>query len=190
MYFASEYVLTEDSKSRRAPQIEACTAGLPVQELEPDTNVVSMKFNSLVETHSTHAGDPIKCNHCEAILSKISTVSDESHLDGKRVWKCEFCNFENRIFVDNNEIPSNEEVTYILEPAPTRDNELSSLNTDSKYLIYCIDISGSMSITTQLNRNFELPTDKIRRENLLSATGERSIAPSYSRVKHISRLEV
>ena len=75
---------------------------------EPDTNVVSMKFDQLVETCATHAGDPIKCGNCEAILSKISHINQEKETgsvnDGKKLWKCEFCNFENRIFLDENDI--------------------------------------------------------------------------------------
>lgn len=121
-------------------------------------------------------------------MSKISNVSKESSLDGKKTWTCEFCNFENRIFLDENEIPSSEEVTYILEPAAAREDANESSEQDSKYLIYCIDISGSMSITTEVPGNFELPTDRIRRENLYSATGERH--HHYGQVRHISRLEV
>jgi hypothetical protein len=166
MYFASEYVLTEAQSRRRTiaglqplPSIvtpisantSASAFHLDASASEPDTNVVSMKFNQLVETCATHAGDPVKCGNCEAILSKISHIDEEKQTgsmnDGKKLWKCEFCNFENRIFLDANEIPNSNEVTYILEPAPSK-NETQTELKESKYLIYCIDISGSMSVTT------------------------------------------
>lgn len=209
MNFASEYVLTETKNRRRrtadprpshpssatsAPSASA--ANLYEFTSEPDTNVVSMKFDQLVETCATHAGDPIKCGNCEAILSKISHINQEKETgsvnDGKKLWKCEFCNFENRIFLDENEIPNIEEVTYILEPAPSKNEDEANSEEElkeAKYLIYCIDISGSMSVTTPVKGNFELPTDKIRRENLQAATGETHMRFNFSGIRHISRLE-
>ena len=101
MHFASDYVLAE-----------SCTKRLPnTDDREPDTNVVSVKFTQLIEAFESHAGDPIECTNCEAILSKLSVVSETNQLDGKRVWKCDFCHFENRIFLALDEIPRSEEVT-------------------------------------------------------------------------------
>ena len=134
MYFASEYVLAS-----KAVKNTLVNNVILKEELdEPDTNIVSVKFNQLVETSLAHAGDPVKCDNCEAILSKISVVGNTLALDGKRIWICEFCNFENKIFIEDNEIPREDEVTYIIEPAVDKKEEI----TDSKYLIYCIDISG------------------------------------------------
>ena len=141
MYFASEYVLA--SKAVKNTLVNNVVKS---EVDEPDTNIVSMKFNQLVETSLAHVGDPIKCGNCEAILSKISVVGNTLAFDGKRIWICEFCNFENKIFIENNEIPKEDEVTYIIEPAAEKKEEI----TDSKYLIYCIDISGSMSVTTEV----------------------------------------
>ncbi len=142
MYFASDFVLAKH-KIRSSEQES-------IESNEPDTNIVSMKFNQLIETNYAHAGDAIKCFNCEAILSKISKISEEKLVDEKRLWTCEFCNFENRIFIDNNEIPKSHEVSYILEPAA----EKSTDSVDSSYLIYCIDISGSMSVTTEVKIEF------------------------------------
>ena len=136
MNFASEYVLAENKKKG------GDDGG------EPDTNVVSVKFNQLIETYQAHAGDPIKCGNCEAILSKISHLSDfsnELQPKNNHIWKCDFCQFENKIYIDKNEIPSQDEITYIIDPAPNKADENNNNLTselDSKYLIYCIDISG------------------------------------------------
>ena len=156
----------------------------PEDDDEPDTNVVSMTFDQLVDKSKTHVGDPIKCQNCEAHLSKLSRIETERNLQGKRKWTCDFCSFENLIFIEDDEIPKDDEVTYILEGSL----EPVEASTDDQYLIYCIDISGSMAVTTEVKGQFSLPTDEIRRAAFTNLTGER---PSHSHgVRHISRLEV
>lgn len=34
-----------------------------------------------------------------------------------KIWKCEFCNSENEIFIDDEEIPKKSEVNYLVEAA-------------------------------------------------------------------------
>jgi hypothetical protein len=34
-----------------------------------------------------------------------------------RLWKCEFCYYDNEIFIDDEEIPKNNEVNYLVEAA-------------------------------------------------------------------------
>ena len=107
---------------------------------EADTNVVSAKFDSLVEPQNAFTGDSIACQNCSSFLSKISSLGSVSQLDGKRVWICEFCNFENKIKLNDFEIPQNDDITYIIEPAPIQNDQANSNLTgsdDSSYLIYC-----------------------------------------------------
>ena len=178
MNFASDYVLTKKVSPKPGSSL--------LDEIEPDTNVISTRFDHLVNCSNAYAGDPYKCNNCEALISNISKVIDSHSIDKKKSWKCEFCNFENRIMIENDEIPKNEEVTYILETPSEKIDNMEDSSVDNKYLIYCIDISGSMSVTTEVPGNLVLPTDQARRESLMHATGERV---PYNRVKHISRLE-
>jgi len=35
--------------------------------------------------------------------------------DGNQYWDCEFCNNVNEVMIDDEEIPSSTEVTYLLE---------------------------------------------------------------------------
>jgi hypothetical protein len=104
-----------------------------------DTNIVSAKFDSLVEPSNAFTGDPLSCQNCSSILSKISSLSSASQLDGKRVWICEFCNFENKVKLNDFEIPQNDDITYIIEPSSNHNDQASvNLNDlDSSYLIYC-----------------------------------------------------
>lgn len=38
---------------------------------KPDTNVIGIHLNELVQTSSsTHAGDAVFCKHCKAVLTK------------------------------------------------------------------------------------------------------------------------
>jgi len=165
---------------------------------EPNTNVILAKFDKLVEKNKTFSGDAYKCKNCEAYLSKISQVLDSSRFDKRRTWKCEFCSFENKLKIEEEEIPKEQEITYLIEP-PVDESDIN-LNVDtnlSSNVIYCIDISGSMSITTKVPGNFHLPTDVYRRTHFQNATGETELAMPfhpmvmpYRAEKHISRLEV
>jgi hypothetical protein len=161
---------------------------------EPNTNVILAKFDKLVKKNLTFSGDAYKCNNCEAYLSNISTVSDSNLLDKRRTWKCEFCSFENKIKIEKEEIPKEQEITYLIQP-PVDENDIK-LNIDTAFgsnVVYCIDISGSMSITTKVPGNFHLPTDIYRRTHFENATGESMFQPmrmSQYNEKHISRLEV
>lgn len=184
MNFASDYVYKKKIDNKEHNQNTGlCSLSLP----EPDTNVISARFDHLVETHNTHAGEPIFCNQCQAVLSKYSKLTDSKE-NKKKIWVCEFCNFENKIFIEKEEIPINEEATYILETAA--EINLNQESKDSNYLIYCIDISGSMSVTTPVNFNFKLPMDNRREEVLRNMAGE--YYPQYQQphVRHITRLEV
>lgn len=47
-----------------------------------DTNVVSVKFNQLIEPSHMHTGDVVRCAECDAVLSHISKVEEK---DGSKV---------------------------------------------------------------------------------------------------------
>lgn len=141
MNFASDFVLAKRCMSK--PSLD------PEQEddAEPDTNIVSLKFNQLAEVCQPHTGNPIECSNCEGILSKFSAVSQVNPISGKRTWICNFCQFENSIFLALEEVPSQQEVTYMIEPAKSA---AQPQETSNEYLIFCIDISGSMAVTTKV----------------------------------------
>jgi hypothetical protein len=149
------------------------------------------KFDKLVEKNKTFSGDAYKCKNCEAYLSNISKVSDSNFFDKRSTWKCEFCSFENKLKIEKEEIPTEQEITYLIEPPVDQsDVRLCVDSAFSSNVVYCIDISGSMSITTKVPGNFHLPTDVHRRMHFENATGEPHFQSIVRPEKHISRLEV
>ena len=95
-------------------------------------------------------GDPTQCESCKAYFNKHSKLEGEE--SGKQKWVCEFCNFTNFVQIEQEEIPKQEAVNYILEAAPikekTHEEEKGEQTTKGKEdeisIVYCIDISGSM----------------------------------------------
>lgn len=109
-----------------------------------DTNVVSIKFNELLQTNEMFAGEPIKCRNCEAVMTNYER---KNYLAQTRVWKCGFCFNENDLSsVVEDQIPKQDDVTFLLEAAPkkTTNTVEASTSLDDNFLTYCIDISGSM----------------------------------------------
>ena len=109
-----------------------------------DTNIISFCFDKLAATNQMFAGEPIKCKKCESILTSRKNISSDM-----KIWNCEYCNEENEINISTlDQIPDQDEVTFLIEPAPENSSN-SSISSetlgDNKYLIYCIDISGSMN---------------------------------------------
>lgn len=195
MNFSSEYVLNTKRK-QNASNIDA-SAGtthltLPEEDHEdsPNTNVVTIKFNQLKDIIDMHVGDPIKCSYCDAYLSSISQVD----FTNEPIWECEFCQRENRPQIEHQEVPRSEDVTFMIEAAPSVSGKLASNEQDSiesSNIIYCIDISGSMSVTTSVPGNIHLPTDDLKKQKDQAIHGEDYQVP-YVRQRtqrYISRLE-
>ena len=98
-----------------------------------DTNVVSARFDHLVERSNTYTGDFYPCTNCGAVLSHVSKLGEVNAIDRKRKWICDFCKFENKLMIEDEEVPKKDEVTYILE-APVEKMEVENENLDNKYL--------------------------------------------------------
>lgn len=77
------------------------------------------------------------------------------------MWPCEFCGHVNDVNILPGEMPISPDVTYMIAPAPsTRACNMSG--SDQTLVVFCIDISGSMTVTqevclsTYLNYHFHL----------------------------------
>jgi hypothetical protein len=152
MNFSSKYIFKNNTKPIHTnPQGESNISLLknPYFDYEPNTNVLTIKFSKLKEKSSMQTGDAIKCQNCEAYLSQISKLEvvsnpDGSIIDGQKLWKCEFCNYKNNLKIDDEEIPTSDDVVYMLQPAPGIQCKTVAID-HSEYVVYCIDVSGSMS---------------------------------------------
>jgi hypothetical protein len=136
-----------------------------------DTNVVSVKLGFLKEQVQMATGDPIFCS-CAAALSSVDTLSsniadlspdgassttnssdepDNNDPDNK-FWRCSFCNKVNSALISEEEVPSAPIVDYIQEvPASS-----GAATEERSSIVFCIDISGSMCVTSEIAGKVEL----------------------------------
>lgn len=122
-----------------------------------DSNLIAVKFDQLVSTNKMFAGDAVHCKSCGAILTEASKKSINAD---EKTWTCEYCYEKNdvsRVVLD--QIPTQDDVTFLIEPAPVVDkkDESSDENVvkslDENYLTYCIDISGSMDTAIAIKQD-------------------------------------
>ena len=67
-----------------------------------------------------------------------------------KCWTCEFCNGDNIMDVEDDEKPKTEDVTFMLKPAlTTLASGLSGVDR-MMMVVFCIDVSGSMCVTTEV----------------------------------------
>ena len=116
-----------------------------------DSNIVKVKFDHLTLSNETFPGEPIKCNNCEAIMTLNSRRNLKSE-KSNHIWNCEYCYHENDItkrILSLDEVPTKDNVTFLLEPAPVKPIDVETpskaKSLDDSFLTYCIDISGSMN---------------------------------------------
>ena len=119
------------------------------RERRADTNVVSIDFSKLIAPSHMFTGDPVYCQQCKAILSHISKITKR---DEQQVWTCEFCNTDNNIDIMEEELPKEKDITFMLEPALST-TAAGPSGTDESLVIFCIDVSGSMCVTTEVPGN-------------------------------------
>ena len=112
-----------------------------------DTNVVAVKFDQLTAPSKMHTGDPVRCTGCEAVLSKLSRLTGTGNND--QTWVCEFCATRNEVDIMLEEVPIQEDVTYMLMPAPSTTASGRS-GMDESLVVFVVDTSGSMCVTTEV----------------------------------------
>jgi len=129
-------------------------ACLPNEELKEipqpkvNTNVMTINFEEIEKNSHRATGDPIRCERCIGYLS-VDSKYDMS----TKTWVCEFCGYPNILDLEEEDLPKHSIMTYI-DP----DQEVSSAPaavTYSPSVIFCIDISGSMSSSSQCRTKFK-----------------------------------
>ena len=64
---------------------------------------------------------------------------------------CEFCNTRNNIEIEMEEIPQEGEILYLQQSQRSqKDNALVSGITKDSIVVFCVDTSGSMGVTTEV----------------------------------------
>ncbi|XP_043915555.1 circularly permutated Ras protein 1-like [Protopterus annectens] len=126
-----------------APRISSRSSS-PRPSPGASVNVVSIHLGKLVDLRNVQSTEnaPIFCKKCCAAISSISATEM-----GLRsiVWKCEFCNKENSLRQQLKSIPMKDDIASISLPSA------DYLNVpDDSLVIFCVDTSGSMCVTSQV----------------------------------------
>ncbi|XP_044038845.1 circularly permutated Ras protein 1 [Siniperca chuatsi] len=135
--------------------------------LKANVNVVSLSIGKLVDI-SQAAGlesfqNPVICGKCSAALSCLSSTQ-------KNVWMCEFCGCE-------NSVNDNVKRVCVGQRAGVHSDDLYLPNqSDDDYqnledtlVVFCVDISGSMSVTTEVTSSSGSPAYISRLEGIQDA---------------------
>ncbi|XP_062566658.1 circularly permutated Ras protein 1-like [Saccostrea cucullata] len=150
-----------------------------------DTNIISIDFQKIIAPSNMHTGDPVHCTSCDVILSSLSKITSK---ENKKIWVCEFCGTENELDIEEEEIPGSNDVTYMLEPAPsTASSSLSG--KDESLVIFCVDISGSMCVTSTVPGRINLRGSVARLQSLNTDRSDQHLPNERRNVTYVSRLQ-
>ncbi|XP_029310768.1 LOW QUALITY PROTEIN: circularly permutated Ras protein 1-like [Cottoperca gobio] len=135
--------------------------------LRANVNVVSLSIGKLVDISQASGLEsfqsPVVCGKCSAALSCLSSIQ-------RKVWVCEFCGCENGV---NDSVKS----VCVGQRAGVHSDDLYLPNhSDDDYqnledtlVVFCVDISGSMSVTTEVTSSCGSPTYISRLEGMKDA---------------------
>ncbi|XP_073330514.1 circularly permutated Ras protein 1 [Pagrus major] len=136
-------------------------------KLEANVNVVLLGIGKLVDISQASGLEtfqsPVICGKCRAALSCLSSLQ-------QNVWLCEFCGCENSVndgvqrvcvgrragvHTDDLYLPSHSDDDY--------------QNLEDTLVVFCVDISGSMSVTTEVTSSSGSQTYISRLEGIQDA---------------------
>ena len=125
-----------------------------------DTNACVIRYKTLEEEPESCLSQSYQCKKCNAYLNKYSKLIPMGE-NNKYEWKCEFCFNENKdLFIEEINLPKNECVEKIILEPPTMKEE--NKEDDDSSLIFCLDNSGSMSVSYHITAELEQKFNKIR----------------------------
>jgi len=154
----------------------------------PDTNVISLNLGHLggwIGKCELATGDPELCKRCNAALSMNPNIVQ---IDNERYWQCLFCLENNELHLEEEEFPQTDQIEYLEKATPS----LSENATDDAIVVFCIDTSGSMIVTSPISNKDFKDLRKIQHEQPSIGTGDSTsqYLPNEEKgVKYISRLE-
>ncbi|KAG2462174.1 HMCN1 protein, partial [Polypterus senegalus] len=143
---------TELEKARRRPEERKALCG---QDFKGDVPIIN--------------DQPLCCTYCSAALSPFSTQCQQK---GDVVWRCDFCYKHNQSSGRICGSPNTDvhDVIYLSE-----EEDGDYVNLDDLLIVFCVDISGSMCVTTksvqdaiQNSLSFLLKTYRHRRVALVT----------------------
>jgi small GTP-binding protein len=127
-----------------------------------NTNAIVLQLGNLATPLANVTSNMYFCTNCTAAVSILSELKS---VDGQTQWNCEFCGFTNtNIPVTAGDILNVNKFEYEIEPAPKveevdeeskPDNEAADKKGAKKsdrstLIMFVVDISGSMNMTTEV----------------------------------------
>lgn len=91
-----------------------------------------------------------------------SKLEETKQMDGsiKQTWKCEFCCTENDVCLDEEEVPKDGAVNFLVEAASqVQDKKLGGQDIS---VVFCIDISGSMCVSEPVKGKHAIKGDRVK----------------------------
>ncbi|XP_068097248.1 circularly permutated Ras protein 1-like [Hyperolius riggenbachi] len=117
----------------------------PEQRLPANCNILLLNIGKMVEDSDTQTlMHPILCCSCSASFSEISRIEEN------RMWTCVFCGTANAMSEGSTYDCTGGNQLYL------RDSQFSNeyaTTDDDTMLIFCLDISGSMSVTIEMSQD-------------------------------------
>ncbi|CAN0361531.1 unnamed protein product, partial [Ectocarpus sp. 12 AP-2014] len=169
-----------------------------------DTNILNVDMAALGNAAPYATGDATICGDCRACLSAVSVLAPVSDDSGAVVedvydWTCEFCHKTNRVELGRGELPvvGQDSVDYVLEAAPATaaaatQAKGAGADQDESAVLFVIDTSGSMCVTTAVEGRLALRGDRTKdMSRLLTAEDARNQhMPGQRRgMTYVSRLQ-
>lgn len=190
-----------------------------VYRREVDTNLILLKLGSLGDVADVATGDPLACSGCNAIFSsvseqlrqpcapvpcpaasRLSTVAesprDEAATEAPAIraaadtddeqWRCEFCGVVNTLDLEPMERPTASTMDYLVAPAPPTKTQ----SLDASMVIFCIDTSGSMCVTSEIDGRIQLRGGGPSLDGLRQpGDGDQRLPGQRRNVTYVSRLQ-
>ncbi|XP_062239845.1 circularly permutated Ras protein 1 [Platichthys flesus] len=135
--------------------------------LKANVNIVSLSVGQLVhiqpDTDQEAVQSPVLCGKCSAALSCLSSLQ-------RNMWMCEFCGSVNGVHVDvkgtcTGQCTAEHSDDLYLQSLSDDDYQ----NLEDSLVVFCVDISGSMSVTTKVPSSSALPVYVSRLEGIQDA---------------------
>ena len=133
---------------------------------EIDTNICLVRYNELKYDAENTILASHQCKKCQAYLNKYSSLN-KSEENGKYEWICEFCSEINKdLAINEKDIPTKDCVEKCLQPPKENEKKINDGDIDDSSLIFCFDISGSMSQSYDVGSELKEKFYKIREKNI------------------------
>ena len=66
-------------------------------------------------------------------------------------WHCDFCGTRNEVNITLEEVPMEEDTTFVMSPPTHAEEDLTRITIGADAtLVFCLDTSGSMCTTTEV----------------------------------------